>query len=138
MSGPSSSISPGPASISQQVRFLWLLGKLLHFACLADIRLIVSSFYRTADEQKALYQVGRRGIAGEKVITSCDGYERPSRHQSKTAIDLNIVNDSGARINASDLYEKLGLYWEGLGGTWGGHFAVPGPEVWHFDYRGEG
>ena len=127
----------GSPQIGQQVRFLWLLGKLLHFACLAEIRLIVLSFYRTAEEQKALYQIGRRGVEGEKPITSCDGYERPSRHQSRTAIDLNIVNEDGVRINVPDLYAKLGEYWEGIGGTWGGHFIISGPETWHFDFRGE-
>lgn len=36
---------------------------------------------RTAKEQNRLYQIGRRGIKGERTVTSKDGYKNKSNHQ---------------------------------------------------------
>lgn len=44
--------------------------------------------FRTSDEQYELYQVGRRDIKNENIITNCDGYELKSQHQLGRAFDI--------------------------------------------------
>lgn len=63
---------------------------------------------RTAEEQKALYAIGRRGIKGERTVTDKDGVRRKSDHQ--------IKGDNYG--HAVDLYPYVG-----------GKLRVTGPEV---------
>ena len=67
----------------------------------------------------------------------CEGYEitfgdafRDSRvtyghptslHRKRLAIDLNLFWD-GKFLTATEDHAFLGLYWESIGGTWGGRF----------------
>lgn len=43
-------------------------------------------------------------------------------HGKRLAIDLNLFKD-GEYLMASEAHEPLGLFWESLGGAWGGRFA---------------
>lgn len=45
-----------------------------------------------------------------------------SFHKSRLAIDLNLFKQDGTYLNMTKDHEKLGLYWELIGGTWGGRF----------------
>jgi hypothetical protein len=117
-----------------QSKFLWRLGQLLAYAQLQGIRLICSSFFRTAEQQAELYKIGRRGIPGEQPITTCDGITKISRHQTKMAIDLNVIDSQGDHVYDMPPYIMLGKYWELIGGTWGGNWTSS-PEHWHFDMR---
>jgi hypothetical protein len=47
-----------------------------------------------------------------------------SFHTSKLAIDLNLFI-AGAYQTKTEAYEPCGLYWQSIGGTWGGKFAKP-------------
>lgn len=50
------------------------------------------------------------------------GYGHPkSCHKSRLAIDLNLFKD-GIFITDTKGHEPLGLWWESIGGTWGGRF----------------
>lgn len=122
-----------------QSRFNWLLGQLLAYAYVKEIRVIISSFFRTAAQQAELYKIGRNGIPGEKIITTCDGITRISRHQTKTAIDLSVIDEDGNKVYDRAPYEVLGKYWESVGGVWGGRWGEPGSsspqEIWHYDLR---
>jgi hypothetical protein len=111
-----------------------MLGRLLVYADLKEIKVICSSYIRTVEQQAELYKVGRRGIPGEQPITTCDGVIKISRHQTKTAIDLNVINDQGEHTYDIGPYAILGKYWEGIGGIWGGSWTSS-PEHWHFDLR---
>lgn len=51
---------------------------------------------RTEKRQKELYEVGRREIEDEAVITYCDGLEKKSYHQSGKAFDIFGYKDGGA------------------------------------------
>jgi hypothetical protein len=112
-----------------------MLGRLLVYADLKEIKVICSSYIRTAEQQAELYKIGRRGIPGEQPITTCDGIVKISRHQTKTAIDLNVIDDQGNRSYDQYPYAILGSYWELNGGTWGGTWPGSSREHWHFDLR---
>ena len=49
-------------------------------------------------------------------------YSHPdSLHAQRLAVDLNLFLH-GEYLTTVDDYMPLGLYWESLGGTWGGRF----------------
>lgn len=73
----------------------------------------VVSGYRTFAEQDALYQIGRRGKAGEKVVTNARGGQ--SWHNYGVAAD---VSASGAGFAST--YGRIA---EANGLTWGGRFV---------------
>ena len=50
-----------------------------------------------------------------------DGHRDGSFHYKRLAIDLNLFKDGNYLTETSD-HEPLGLFWESLGGTWGGRF----------------
>jgi len=62
-------------------------------------------------------------------VTFGDAYRDPrapygsksSRHRIRLAIDLNLFKDGKYLTKTSD-HAELGLYWESLGGIWGGNF----------------
>jgi len=49
------------------------------------------------------------------------GHMEGSLHYSRLAIDLNLFKDGRYLIRTED-HEPLGVYWESLGGSWGGRF----------------
>lgn len=62
-------------------------------------------------------------------LTFGDAYRAPrvkyghkkSLHRKRLAIDLNLFKD-GDYLRTTTDHEPLGLYWESIGGTWGGRF----------------
>jgi len=52
------------------------------------------------------------------------GHKNGSYHYKRLAIDLNLFRD-GQYLQETDEHEPLGLFWESLGGTWGGRFEKP-------------
>jgi len=46
---------------------------------------------------------------------------RNSLHEKRLAIDLMLFKD-GVYLTRTEDYEPLGLFWESIGGTWGGRF----------------
>jgi len=49
------------------------------------------------------------------------GHMTNSLHYIRLAIDLNLFRDGIYLTETSD-HEPLGLYWESMGGSWGGRF----------------
>jgi len=49
------------------------------------------------------------------------GHKKGSYHYQRLAIDLNLFRD-GKYLQETEDHEPLGLFWESLGGTWGGRF----------------
>lgn len=49
------------------------------------------------------------------------GGHRKSLHTKRLAIDLNLFKD-GRFLTATKDHEPLGLFWESIGGAWGGRF----------------
>ena len=59
------------------------------------------------------------GAHGTKKTGS---YSAPgSVHKLRLAVDLQLFKD-GKYLTASEDYTFAGLYWESIGGTWGGRF----------------
>lgn len=48
-----------------------------------------------------------------------------SFHKLKRAIDLNLFDGEGNFLADTPHHEPLGLFWESIGGTWGGRFDSP-------------
>ena len=51
-----------------------------------------------------------------------DGHMDNSLHYIRLAIDLNLFKD-GKYLTSAEAHSKLGVYWESLGGSWGGRFG---------------
>lgn len=50
------------------------------------------------------------------------GYGHPkSAHKHRLAVDLNLFIN-GVYQTSTEAYTKLGEFWEGMGGAWGGRF----------------
>jgi hypothetical protein len=64
------------------------------------------------------------------------GYGEPnSAHKLRLAIDLNLFKDKTFLTSSSD-HEPLGLWWESIGGTWGGRFRSPDGNHYSLYYAG--
>ena len=81
----------------QQFIFTYMVGQLITFA-----------YYR-----------GYTLSFGDAKATS--GHKDGSWHYKALAIDLNLFKDSIYLDKTSD-HEELGLFWESIGGTWGGRW----------------
>lgn len=83
--------------------------------------------WRSSTRQQDLYRVGRRGVAGEKILTQIDGVTKRSRHNyfPAQALDCCVDTDPGpgkhpvwdeaAYAPLGPLCERHGLIW---GGAW--------------------
>ena len=62
-------------------------------------------------------------------LTFGDAYRDPrcpyghptSLHRERLAIDLNVFKD-GVYLSGPGMYTELGVFWESIGGSWGGRF----------------
>jgi len=54
-------------------------------------------------------------------FTSKTGHKRGSFHKKKLAADLNLFR-SGHYLRSTKAHKPLGLFWESIGGTWGGRW----------------
>lgn len=48
--------------------------------------------------------------------------EARSNHKMRLAIDFNLFKD-GVWLSKTEDFTPLGLYWESIGGSWGGRFS---------------
>jgi len=58
-----------------------------------------------------------------------------SLHLLRLAIDLNLFKDGLYLTKTSD-HEPLGIYWESIGGTWGGRFSKPDGNHYSLEWQG--
>lgn len=100
------------------------LQDLKSFADRSGIAFSVRSALRTCDEQQAIFEQGR--VMPGPIVTKAEGCE--SWHVLGRAVDINIPNGTTAD------YQKLGLFWEELGGHWGGNFGGF-PDIGHFEWH---
>lgn len=52
------------------------------------------------------------------------GHKKGSFHYRRLAIDLNLFKN-GRYMTSTKAHEPLGLFWELIGGSWGGRFKNP-------------
>lgn len=50
-----------------------------------------------------------------------DGHKENSYHYKRLAIDLNLFRE-GRFLRSTKSHEPLGLFWESIGGSWGGRW----------------
>ena len=92
----------------KQSKFVKMLADLLDFAHARGYEFTLGDAYRDPR---------LHGEVGEKK-----GYGHPkSAHKQRLAIDLNLFKD-GKFLEETKDHEPLGLYWESIGGAWGGRF----------------
>ena len=51
----------------------------------------------------------------------CPYGSEKSFHHKRLAIDLNLFKN-GRYLSSTKAHEHLGIFWESIGGTWGGRF----------------
>ena len=107
----------------RRIKFIQDFGHLILFAQDSYIEFIITHVYRTAEEQKKLYNLG---------LTDCDGYNTRSKHQDWLAIDICIIKDNECVWDRTPEYEALGDEWKEMGHTWGGDFKSR-DDVYHFE-----
>ena len=91
----------------KQSKFVWMVNDLLTFAKSKGYDLTFGEALRT-EEQAALYAKQGKGSAN-------------SLHCLKLAIDLNLFVN-GKYQDSTSAHEPLGVFWESIGGSWGGRF----------------
>jgi len=91
-----------------QRKFTLMIAKLIIFAYDNGYELTFGDAYRDPRVH---------GELGVKV-----GYSgASSNHKIRLAVDLNLFKN-GMFLTSSKDHEPLGLFWESIGGTWGGRF----------------
>lgn len=62
-----------------------------------------------------------RAYVNEAANKAMGSKLKNSLHTQKLAVDLNLFLN-GVYLSSTESHEPLGLYWESIGGTWGGRF----------------
>ena len=94
----------------KQSKFAKMVAELIQHATSLGYEVTFGEAYRTP-EQADLNAKKGSGI-------------RNSLHTMRLAIDLNLYKN-GVWLQKSEDHKQLGLFWEGLGGSWGGRFSKP-------------
>ena len=84
----------------QQSQFARMVGLLINYATLQGYELTFGDAYASS------------------------GHIDGSFHYKRLAIDLNLFKD-GEYLTETQDHKQLGLFWENIGGTWGGRFKNP-------------
>ena len=109
-------------------KFLSMVGLLLVFGWFKGIKVICFTLYRSQHDQLVEFNAGRSRTSVGK-------------HPQWLAIDLAIVDDDDAdlvvdkeeiRWSSEPRYEILGVFWESIGGIWGGRWKDP-KDPYHFE-----
>jgi len=71
-----------------------------------------------------IVQGGYEITLGDAARIDRRGHSKNSKHYVRLAIDLNLFKDGKYLRDTAD-HEKIGIFWEAIGGTWGGRFTNP-------------
>lgn len=112
--------------MTDQEKFARMLGKLLSFAAVQQIDLLMYQLWRTAEQQKEMF---------DKGLSDADGYKKISKHQLGRAADIAVIVGDTLDWSDREEYHKLGRFWHDvLGGTWGGDWSrVKRHDIYHFE-----
>jgi len=97
-------------SRKEQARFAQMVGKLLRKVDELGYEVTFGEAWRP---EWVAREYERQGIGKKNTF-----------HTKRQAIDLNLFKD-GVWLKTTDAHLPLGLYWESIGGTWGGRFRKP-------------
>lgn len=114
----------------KQAKFAWMLSLLFEQFCKKGDPFFVLEFYRDIATQRAYVS---RGVS--KTINS--------KHLEGLAIDIAFLKDiqDDGKINYdAEKYRPYGVFWESIGGRWGGRFGdnpktekIEGWDLGHFE-----
>lgn len=93
--------------LEKQQKFAAMLPQLINAAIQKGYEVTLGECLRTQAQATA------NAAAGTGISNSL--------HLDRLAIDLNLFR-AGQFLTATSDYAPLGLYWESIGGTWGGRF----------------
>jgi len=79
------------------------------------------------------YELGYEMSAGD--FWAKDGHSKMSCHYIRLAADINLFKD-GVYLTETADHEELGIFWEALGGTWGGRFSSPDGNHYSIEHEG--
>lgn len=65
------------------------------------------------------YELGYELTFGDAYAKS--GHIKGSYHYNRLAVDLNLFRN-GKYLDSTEDHEPLGLFWESIGGSWGGRW----------------
>ena len=91
-------------------QFTRMVGELIAWAYAHGYELSFGEAWRTP-EQSAYNVAHGLGIGN-------------SLHRDRLAVDFNLFRD-GVFLSSTSDHLPLGVFWEGLGGSWGGRFSKP-------------
>ena len=113
-----------------QSKFAWMLGRLLVKSEALKTPVAILELYRSLETQRA--------YVARKVSKTLN-----SKHLDGLAVDLlflSDIEDDGKMNYSPEKYKELGLFWESLGGRWGGRFGdnpatekIEGWDAGHFE-----
>ena len=66
------------------------------------------------------YELGYELTFADAYATN--GHKDNSFHYRRLAIDLNLFKDGNFLTKTND-HAQLGIFWESIGGSWGGHWG---------------
>lgn len=92
----------------KQRMFVQMVGKLIAYAYEKGYELTFGDAYRDPRVHGAV------GVKGSYSSAN-------SVHKERLAVDFNLFKN-GEYLTKTEDYTELGLYWESLGGSWGGRF----------------
>ncbi len=106
--------------------FAFMVYRLIKFAYDHGYKLALGETKRTVEQQKLYVEQGK-----SKTMDS--------KHLDGLAIDVSAWKD-GKYLDKTEDYKYLGLFWESIGGRWGGRFgdnpateAIEGWDGGHFE-----
>lgn len=105
----------------EQRRFTKMVAQLILWAYENGYELTFGEAYRTP-EQAAINAASGKGISN-------------SLHTKRLAVDMNLFI-KGVYQSDSKAFEPLGVYWESLGGSWGGRFSKPDGNHFSLEFNG--
>lgn len=118
-----SSIGGVPMGLREkQSKFLLMISELIQYADSLGYQLTVGDAYR---DPRAFGKQGSESVYGRRV--SC--------HKLRLAMDFNLFKD-GEYLTASSDHLPLGLFWEAMGGTWGGRLKHPDGNHYSLEHLG--
>jgi len=116
-----------PELLHPLLRDLWV--RFMAQVRAAGLNPVLTFAYRSPLHQDRLYQIGRRGIEGERTVTnarageSWHNVERDGQPAS-LAFDVALMARDGKRLlsDGDEGWQRAGLLGEALGLTWGGRW----------------
>ena len=78
------------------------------------------------------YELGYEITLGDAWAKT--GHLKGSFHYKRLAQDLNLFKD-GKYLRSTKSHEPLGLFWESIGGSWGGRFKSKDGNHYSLDER---